>query len=207
VSIRLPLAAPSAGPFAPNPPGKSTLGFCPPFATNSSAMNVVMPVNPATPQTFATATESSGDIQVVKGYIAVEAIKWTVCFKNPLATPQKLMSLARQCKNHKYADCMLLAQTNHTTFATRIKKVKHTFSKMIGKRLSKKLGVHPPRVVAGKCKVGKSKVHVKTIEPLLAYHHIKTWRLEAVKCLDDNNIANKLLGAVVCLETLKSQTL
>jgi hypothetical protein len=130
-----------------------------------------------------------------------------VCLKNSLATPTKLVALARQCKNDKYADCMLAAQKDHVSFSTRIKTVKHAFSKLIGKRLAKKLAASAPRAVNGGCKVGRSKVRTNTIEPLFAYHHIKKWRLKAVANLDDDPVAIKLLGAVILLETITSQTL
>jgi len=149
---------------------------------------------------------SSADILVVKGYIAVEVIKWTVSAKNPLATSSKLIALARQCKNDKYADCMLAAKIHHTTFSTRLKTAKRTFTQLIGKRLAKKLATTAPRVSKGKYKVGKSNVRTDSITPLFAFHHIKKWKLQAIHGVDDDPVAAGLLGAVECLEAIMSQT-
>jgi hypothetical protein len=150
----------------------------PPSATNSSEMNVVMPVHPGEPLNAKSAEASSGNKDdFVLGFIMYEMIKCESVNQNPFCTPEKLVALAAQCKNQVYVQTMKKCKCQHETVAKRLDGAKGKLEEKVGKKLTALLKAHTPVKTQYGCSIGKKRVRTSdSVDILIAYAKLHEWK-------------------------------
>jgi hypothetical protein len=150
----------------------------PPSATSSSAMNVVMPVNPGDPLMAESIDASAGNREdEILGFITYEMIKCASLYRNPVCTPEKLIALAAQCKNQVYVQTMKKRKGQHDMVTERLGGATQKFEGKVGTRLTALLKAHIPVRTPFGCTVGKKRVRTTdSVSVLIAFAKLHAWK-------------------------------